>query len=295
MRIRIVRAVVVAALSALWLATPARASFPGADGRIAFAHRTPNGVEISTMAPDGSDRRMLTRRSISRDPAWSADGARIAFVRSDAGAPQELLSMSAEGADVRRLSRDVRLEAWPAWSPDGRRIALVTEGRRREYEIATVRADGGGWRRLTRHSGSSDPDWSPDGSRIAFDVDGSIATMGPHGHRIHVLTTGFEPTWAPGGLRIAFADGGDLWTIRPDGSGRVRLTSTGIDESSPAWSPSGRRIAYLRTRSNDEASRYLAAIWTIRPDGTDATRLIRRVSEDQLPLEAPAWQPRPAG
>ena len=203
--------------------------------------------------------------------------------------------MSADGADVRRLSRDVRLEAWPAWSPDGRRIALVTEGRRREYEIATVRADGGGWRRLTRHSGSSDPDWSPDGSRIAFDVDGAIATMGPRGNGVRVLTDGFEPTWAPGGHRIAFADGGDLWTIRPDGTGRVRLTSTGIEESSPAWSPSGRRIAYLRTRSNDEASRYLAAIWTVRSDGTGATRLMRRVSEDQLPLEAPAWQPRPAG
>ena len=276
-------------------ASLAYATFEGHNGRIAFARVTARGVNISSIRPDGSGRTIVVHRWFSRAPAWSADGASIAFMASDGGAPDELFTARADGSDVTRLTRDDEIQAWPAWSPDGDRIAFVIEGRRREYEIATIRADGTDLIRLTRHSGgSSDPDWSPDGTRIAYDVDGQIASMSPRGRGAQIVTTdgGFEPSWSPNGRWIAFSDDGDIYRIRPDGSALTRLTSTPIEEGSPSWSPNGARIAYLRSRSNDERSTYMAAIWIVDADGSDPIRIMRRVSGNQFPLEPPAWQPR---
>ena len=64
-------------------AVPARASFPGANGKIAFYSFGPGTFDIFVMNPDGSDRTNLTggfwpvHEGV---PAWSPDGTDIAFV-----------------------------------------------------------------------------------------------------------------------------------------------------------------------------------------------------------------------
>ncbi len=299
-RIRVaIRSVAVAAGCLALLcagATAARATFPGRDGLIAFASSVDSHVTISTMRAGGSQRTTITRRLVSRSPAWSADGDWIVYTASGRHFPEEVFVMRADGTGVRRLTTDDEPQAWPTWSPTGKRIAFVFMGRHFNYRIATIGVDGRGRHVLTPHRGdAADPDWSPDGSRIAFDMNGQIATMGPRGGSVQIVTTegGFDPSWSPNGRWIAYESGGDLYRIRPDGSGLQRLTATGIEEHSPSWSPSGRRIAYLRTRSNDERSRYLAAIWTMAADGSDPRRVLRRVSGEMLPIEAPAWQPVP--
>lgn len=297
-RRRAARHVAVAAgcLSLLWTgATAANATFPGRDGLIAFASSADSQVTISTMRADGSQRTTITRRLISRSPAWSADGAWIVYTASGRLFPEEVFVMRADGTGLMRLTTDNDPQAWPTWSPTGERIAFVFTGRHFNHRIATIGVDGRDRHVLTPHrSDAADPDWSPDGTRIAFDMIGQIATMGPRGGSVQIVTTegGFDPSWSPNGRWIAYESGGDLYRIRPDGSGLRRLTATGIEEHSPSWSPSGGRIAYLRTRSNAERPSYLAAIWTMAADGSDPRRVLRRVSGEMLPLEAPAWQPR---
>ena len=40
--------------------------------------------------------------------------------------------------------------------------------------------------------------------------------------------------------------GNDIWLINPDGSRQVNITNTpDVQEYGTAWSPDGRRIAYL--------------------------------------------------
>jgi Tol biopolymer transport system component len=46
--------------------------------------------------------------------------------------------------------------------------------------------------------------------------------------------------------RLAFVRGGDIWTAGVDGGGQRRLTSSAASDFQPAWSPNGRRIAFLR-------------------------------------------------
>ena len=77
-RVRVASALAIVFLAALLVPTPASATFPGHNGRIAFAR----GGDIWTMNPDGSDQVNLTNTPSGTEyqPAWSADGTKIAFV-----------------------------------------------------------------------------------------------------------------------------------------------------------------------------------------------------------------------
>ncbi len=58
-----------------------------------------------------------------------------------------------------------------------------------------------------------------------------------------------EPALSPDGSEIAFASGGDLWTV-PAAGGQARLLVTDpATESRPLYSPDGKSLAFLSTRS----------------------------------------------
>jgi Tol biopolymer transport system component/C-terminal processing protease CtpA/Prc len=60
-----------------------------------------------------------------------------------------------------------------------------------------------------------------------------------------------EPSLSPDAAEIAFVSGGDVWTV-PAGGGEARLlVSHPATESRPMYSPDGRRIAFVSTRSGN--------------------------------------------
>ena len=97
--------------------------------------------ELARMRIDGTEHVRLTEnRRFDNYPAWSPDGARIAFLVADDGpiwafGTLSLYSMAADGEDLRPISTEARegvrqvgvglLHQPPRWSPDGRRIAAV--------------------------------------------------------------------------------------------------------------------------------------------------------------------------
>jgi Tol biopolymer transport system component len=66
---------------------------------------------------------------------------------------------------------------------------------------------------------------------------------------------------------IAFVRDGDIWAIQADGTGERRITSDAATDSSPAWSPDGKAIAFDRGDPLD------ADVWTMGRDGTDPRRI----------------------
>lgn len=76
----------------------------------------------------------------------------------------------------------------------------------------------------------------------------------------------------------------DLWLVPGDGSAPPRrFTTARSKESSPAWSPDSRQIAFTAKREGDDA----AQIYVIAVDGGEA----RRLTQLALGARAPLWSP----
>jgi Tol biopolymer transport system component len=76
----------------------------------------------------------------------------------------------------------------------------------------------------------------------------------------------------------------DIWIQTPSGK-QVQLTATpGVEETSPAFSPDGRLIAYVR-RSNENAD-----IWLMKSNGSDKRLVVDSGEDDLQPSFFPGGQ-----
>ncbi len=191
--------------------------------RIAFQSWTASaGDDVYAMNADGSDVTRLThdppgteRGDIARDrsPAWSPDGARIAFISNRQGTPGwGLYVMKADGSDAALVAESVSFDSAPAWSPDGQRIAYVSS---LLEDIYLINPDGSNPARLTKKYDNWGPTWSPDGRHIAFcsNRDSEWDLLGPTEVNL------------------------EIYVMDADGSGQARLTHHDGFDCTPAWSP----------------------------------------------------------
>jgi len=66
-----------------------------------------------------------------------------------------------------------------------------------------------------------------------------------------------------------------------NGTGITRLTKNAANDVQPAWSPNGKKIAFVSNRAGNNE------IYVMNADGTGITRLTNNAASD----EAPAWSP----
>jgi hypothetical protein len=152
---------------------------------------------------------------------------------------------------VRRSGRVRLLSARglsPSWSPDGRRLAYVAPAAGGLTDVYVADADGKrrAWLTRTPRAAESGPRWAPGGRRLVVERDGRLFVIRADRRGERFLAAGREPTWSAKRSRIAFVGGtDDLYVVQPSGRGLRRLTSSPAIESQPAWSPDGRRLAYV--------------------------------------------------
>lgn len=286
-------------------ATSSWATFPGTNGRIAFASNGAGDLDIYTMNPDGSGVVNLTTApgspGVAFEPDWSPDGTKIAF-RSGREAAGEIYTMNADGTGFTQLTSNSVKDYAPAWSPDGSMIAFASNRNDPNpatcvalvgcnIDIFVMPATGGSPVQVTFGTGADQfPQFSPDGSLIAYnsDLGGAMAiyTVDLDTLAVTKLTTDSlqagQPDWSPDGTKIVFLDDfvgckkpkectSDIFVMNADGGGVTQLTRKfGDNYPHPTWSPEGDKIVFTHAQLHGAKP---AQIYTMNSDGTGITRI----------------------
>jgi TolB protein len=297
--------VVLTAVAGLAVVPPvAGATFPGTNGKIAFV-RDEFGMdeEIFVINPDGSGAGPVTSNSLDEDydPAFSADGEKIAFGRgrvSGGGSPGSIWVMNTEGGDQTQLTFSVlpQDDVQPAFSPEGDRIAFV-RGTSTDPEIFLMNADGSNQAPLTDNSlADAEPQFSPDGERIVFvrndGSDTEIFIMNSDGSGQTPLTDNSfideAPSFSPDGQKIVYVrhegpPGREIFVMNPDGSNQTPLTSSPEENFRPVFSPDGERVVFTRVLPTA-----VFTLFTMNADGSAQAPLTGDPAFDDT---SPDWQP----
>jgi Tol biopolymer transport system component len=272
----------------LALSEKAEATFPGKNGRIAYASYDapfPKGdSEFYTINPDGSGYTQLTNNDTDEfDPSYSPDGKKIVYAGQDGPKGDlEIYTINARGGDKFQLTHNDVDEEWPTYSPSAKRIAYAPiEGAGGIYSIKA----GGGGKRLVAHNGGV-PSYSPDGKRIAYEcygrsprIDTDICTISVH--REHKL-----PKFIP---QKPVGD-----TLHDVLHNKVHVTNNDTDDFNPDYSPDGDRIVYqgfegrIHLEQDQDAS---ANIYTIKASGGGNLNLTKSPENASLWNDWPSYSP----
>lgn len=263
----------------------------------------PYHSEIWSVPLAGGDPVRLTTGPRDRHPRWSPDGRSLAFIGSR-GHGDQIFSLPAGGGEAQPLTaRGGGVGSPPVWSPDSTAILFTAKAGLppgpddsdvRIYTRIRYKHDGVGLfdhrhhqlfvtaarvdrptvepRQLTAGDwDKADPAWSPDGTRIAF-------------------------TGEPDPDRSDLERGAEIFTIPAGGGEPARITDIRGPKSDLAWSPDGRRIAYIGHDAHLHGATN-AGIWLVAPDSREPTRLLTPDTTftvgDQVGSDARAGGSRP--
>ncbi|MCP4808914.1 MAG: Tol-Pal system beta propeller repeat protein TolB [Proteobacteria bacterium] len=260
--------------------------------RLTAVSKASGNKEINILDVDGHGVAPVTQNgSINLQPAWSADGGRIAFTSYRSGNPDLFVADLMKGT-VKRVSARSGVNIGASWHPSGEMLALTLSSGS-DTDIFGISDAGKALGQLTRAPGIDvAPAFSPDGSQVAFASERSgglqiyvMPTEGGDARRVTFEGNhNTDPAFSPDGKKLAFVgrDGAyDVFTVDLDGSGMKRITQGEGTNENPTWSPDGRYLAFSSTR--DGTSR----IWMSSADG-----------RHQVPMTSsggwsnPDWSPR---
>lgn len=185
-------------------------------------------------------------------PAWSSDGAKLAFSSSRTG-DNEIYTSDPSGGALHRVTAFRGPDVSPVWNPKSNAQIAWVSGRTGLPQIYIMDSDGANVQRMTDGGYATSPSWSPNGQFLAFAWNRKYGPGAPGGQDIYIMDIASKrwiqlthdsgandfPSWSPDGRHIVFQreEGGstNLWSMLADGTEQQQLTRGG-GSSMPNWS-----------------------------------------------------------
>jgi Tol biopolymer transport system component len=290
---RLFRAVLGAGLASVLLAltapTAAHATFPGANGRIAFTSNLHGSWQLYTMRPNGTGLRQVTHipgspREYNLYQSWSPSGRKLAFIGGHSG-NLDIYTINADGTGIRQVTSNPADDDTVSWSPDGTQFLFARRSDFGTFAIWRMNVDGSHQVRLTSPSyDSAYPMYTPDGRHIAFQstkggLISAVWIMNADGANQHRLTPaplrGVPRDVSPDGKNILVENNAgvsqpvSIYVMRLDGTGLKRLTNAGccVHDANARYSPNGTTIAFTTNRGFASRGLLQNEIWEMTADG----------------------------
>ncbi len=265
----------------------------------AFPSRAGYSAGIYALPVQGGQPRLLTRARASgtyRDPAFSPDGRRLAFLdcRDARYGACDMMTVSLDAelttSDPPRQHTTMRTQMLGlAWTRDGRSVIVGTENLAVWHLWRVdVEARGPPERIEMAGFGARRPTTTPSRNRLVFarsTGNTDVHLVGPGASRPLIASSvhEFGATYSPDGSRIAFSrnpspETTEIWVAAADGSGAQQITrNMGSSQTQPRWSPDGRTIAFISRRDGD------VHVWTIEADGANLRQITREAGVQYCP------------
>ncbi len=241
----------------------------GDGSRIGYIVTQGKDLSFWSVKPDGSDRRLEMRDSLSVQGRiafdWSPDGGSIVWLRSFQGGYQEVIRHDLTTGRETQLTSDSKNIDEVRWMNNGQ--IIYSSNKSGNTNLWMVPASGGQSVQLTKGSG---PDMgmsvSADSRRILYvqrQQTGYLWRCSIDGHGCRQLTSDERnitwPTLSPDGRQIAFGMSDNdplkkvshIYLCDRDGNNRRQITTGDEVVGSPAWSPDGKWISYHAFRSGE--------------------------------------------
>jgi len=223
----------------------------------------------------------------------SPDGRRAAVVVTtlDHDADQNrsaIWMLDTSTGEYRRFTSGPSRDSAPAWSPDGKWLAFLSDRDGAKPQVHVMPADGGEARRLTKMArGAGAPTWSPDGRALAFAArtgeppDPDAKTSRP----VRRVTT---LKYRLNGEGFTHDCPNHLFVVEAEGTSEPRQVTDGDwDDTQPAWSPDGRRLAFVSARHETRDFDTHADVWVVDATGGEPVR----ITPTDGGCSAPSWAP----
>ena len=253
------------------------------------------GATASHAQPAGAAKRPLAVADLNRvrsinDPQRSPDGQWVAYTVSRVDTVKDrtdsdVWMTSWDGKTTIRLTYSEESESAPRWSPDGQRLSFLSSryGAKGSQVWILDRAGGEAEKVTDLKGGVSSVAWSPDGARLALVVNDpdpdSSATPKP------------KPVVVD---RYLFKQDGQgylekqhehIWVFDLATRKATQITTGDYDDSAPAWSPDGARIAFIAAREKDAERSDNSDVYVIDAKaGATPLRLTTFAGADEGPL-----------